>query len=387
MNFRNFAKTALLVFVSLAASFLVAEAGLRIGGVSFPVFHGFEHGRGRVLVPGAEGWFRGEGSGYVVINSAGFRDVEHTLEKPPGTYRILLLGDSFTEARQVVFEDTFGRRLESKLDTCARLQSQDIEVINFGVPGYGNAEELMALRARGWDYSPDLVVLMFYSGNDVIDNYPEAVGGEASFIPRPHFRLEDGVLTPGNNYDENAGKLIKYRLSLWAVRNFRTLQLANQAVRAYRSRGRGEDEHAGSSELPDFVYAPPMNDTQRDAWALTDAIVGQIADEVTENDANFMLVTVTSPNQLGAEQRDALMGRLQTTRLDYPEKRMLKLGEAHGFPVLNLLYDFKRYGDEHDVFLHGFPNTSPGVGHWNENGHALASTLMAEQICQDPSVL
>ncbi|MDX1389950.1 MAG: hypothetical protein R3344_12215, partial [Acidobacteriota bacterium] len=51
----------------------------------------------------------------VTINSAWMRDVEHPLRKPAGTFRILLLGDSFMEAKQVAHEASTPRLLEEAL--------------------------------------------------------------------------------------------------------------------------------------------------------------------------------------------------------------------------------------------------------------------------------
>ena len=48
-------------------------------------------------------------------HSLGYRDVEHTREKPPGVFRIAVLGDSMTEARQVSIADTFCKQLEKRL--------------------------------------------------------------------------------------------------------------------------------------------------------------------------------------------------------------------------------------------------------------------------------
>ncbi|HBP88431.1 MAG TPA: SGNH/GDSL hydrolase family protein [Nitrospirales bacterium] len=383
------AKLALLVLMGVFGSFLISEAGLRLMNISYPVFHGFDPVRGRVLEPGMEGWFRYEGNAYVKINSAGFRDVEHSLQKPKGTYRILLLGDSYTEARQVSLENTFGRKVEEQLQSCERLLPHKVEVINFGVPGYGNAEELITLRSRGWSYDPDLVLTMFFSGNDLIDNFPRAELREHEYIPRPYFHLDQGELKLVYNFQEWSPPLLKYRLLLWGVHNFRTLELINQANRVYAARQMGSDQGNASNQagLADFVYAPPQTPIHHEAWDITEGILKLMHKEVLEHGAKFFLVTTTSPDQLDQEQKVILRQRLNAKKLDYPEQRLRALGETEGFPVLNLLYDFQQYAEQHHAYLHGFPNTKLGAGHWNEQGHELAAQLIAKRICQDPSIL
>src|SRR5215831_19042426 len=55
----------------------------------------------------------------VQFSSAGLRDREFALAKPPGTYRIALLGDSFVEALQVPLDSCAAKRLESALNASA----------------------------------------------------------------------------------------------------------------------------------------------------------------------------------------------------------------------------------------------------------------------------
>ncbi len=378
-------RVGLLVCISFFVSFLVCEATLRLMDVSYPVFHGFDPVRGRVLEPGKEGWFRGEGEAYVKINSAGFRDVEHMIQKPENTYRILVLGDSYTEARQVALEDTFGRKVEQQLQSCERFFPKRVEVINFGVPGYGNAEELLTLRALGWDYAPDLVLTMFFSGNDLLDNFPQAKPNDDEYIPRPYFHYDQGRLKLTYNFDEFSPLLLKYRLLLWGVHSFRTLELVNRANRVLSARRIGQNRENAFREtgLSEFVYAPPQVPIYEEAWMITEEILKLMHKEVDEHGADFLLVTATSPNQIDTEQQVLVKSRLGVRRLDYPERRLQRLGETAGFPVLNLLYEFQQYAEKHGVYLHGFPNTKLGVGHWNEKGHDLAATLITKKICHD----
>lgn len=100
----------------------------------------------------------------IEINSQGLHDSEHTYDKPAGVYRILILGDSFTEAVQVPIADNFSRRLGDCLN---QQNQQPVEVINSGVSYYSSAEELFFLQHEGWRYQPDLVLVAFYVGNDI----------------------------------------------------------------------------------------------------------------------------------------------------------------------------------------------------------------------------
>lgn len=97
-------------------------------------------------------------------NSHGLNDFEHAYEKSPGTFRILLLGDSFAESINVPITEGFPYLLE----TCLNKHYQHpVEVINSGTSYYSSAEELFYLQQEGWRYNPDLVLVAFYIGNDI----------------------------------------------------------------------------------------------------------------------------------------------------------------------------------------------------------------------------
>ena len=91
------------------------------------------------------------------------RDRERS--QTPNGARVALIGDSFTEGLHVADEDTVSRRLEALL-------GGEAEVLNFGVSSTGTAVQLMNYRARVRAFRSDVVLLMFYVGNDIADNLP-----------------------------------------------------------------------------------------------------------------------------------------------------------------------------------------------------------------------
>ncbi|MBL4625760.1 MAG: SGNH/GDSL hydrolase family protein [Flavobacteriales bacterium] len=103
-----------------------------------------------------------------ITNSKGFRNsLEFEYKKPPNTYRILSIGDSFTAGYRVGQTQTFSYLLEQKLN-----ESQDsthYEVIIACIEDPING--LKFLHEYGLKYEPDLVLLGITIGNDLTQTF------------------------------------------------------------------------------------------------------------------------------------------------------------------------------------------------------------------------
>ncbi|MBK9385185.1 MAG: hypothetical protein IPN34_10265 [Planctomycetes bacterium] len=88
-------------------------------------------------------------------NAHGMRMREIERKKPTARQRIAVLGDSVSFGWRVVESACWPRVLERRL----RAAGQELEVLNFAVPGYTTAQAAAQLRARVLDFEPDLVVL------------------------------------------------------------------------------------------------------------------------------------------------------------------------------------------------------------------------------------
>ena len=111
--------------------------------------------RGQRLAANYAGWFAGVPAR---TNSLGFRDPrDYSLAKAPGTFRILVLGDSVTFGHGALFETSYPYLLEQRLREWR--PGVKWEVWNLGVPGYNTAQELAYLYEVGGRYAPDLVIV------------------------------------------------------------------------------------------------------------------------------------------------------------------------------------------------------------------------------------
>lgn len=108
----------------------------------------------------------------VKTNSHGLREVELQLEREPGMFRILCLGDSLTFGNGVPVQETYPKQLEHILHS--QMPGQRFQVINAGVPGYDTWQEAAYLKEFGWKLKPDVVIIGFYA-NDIVPK-PEMVG-------------------------------------------------------------------------------------------------------------------------------------------------------------------------------------------------------------------
>jgi lysophospholipase L1-like esterase len=100
----------------------------------------------------------------VEINSLGLRGPEIARTPPPGTTRVLAVGDSQTFGFYLENDQTWPARLEARL----RADGSEVEVVNAGVGGWSIDSETLFLIERGLALQPQ-VVLLGYCGNDIAD--------------------------------------------------------------------------------------------------------------------------------------------------------------------------------------------------------------------------
>ncbi len=112
------------------------------------------------MVPGT----RTEMGATVSINSLGFRGPELTVPKPPGTRRVVVLGDSTVYGHGVEDAETFTSQLDADLGS-------SVQVINLGTPGYSTAQSINLMTMRGWALEPDLVVIASLWSDNNFDSF------------------------------------------------------------------------------------------------------------------------------------------------------------------------------------------------------------------------
>ena len=155
--------------------FLVLEAGVRVAGLAPPLggaAHAYVADPHLPYKPAPGSRLTGrsptdEFDFDYAHNSRGFRDTEHALAKPPGSFRIVAVGDSFTYGDGVTFAQTYVAQLETMLNGRGA-SHPPVEIVKLGIPRYFPESERLLLEHYGLQFSPDLVLVGFVP-NDVMD--------------------------------------------------------------------------------------------------------------------------------------------------------------------------------------------------------------------------
>jgi lysophospholipase L1-like esterase len=108
------------------------------------------------------------------INELGYRGTAYAKEKPQGTFRIVILGDSTGFGWGVSELDTFSAIIDRELPST--------EVINLSLSGYGTDQSFLKFVDIGIGFKPDLVILQI-SHND----FEEIMHPFFNQKPKPHF--------------------------------------------------------------------------------------------------------------------------------------------------------------------------------------------------------
>jgi lysophospholipase L1-like esterase len=383
----------LIVLLSLLLPLIFLEAVLRLFGPILPgnydtgAYLVRDEALGHFHVPGFDGWIKApEFTTRVTINPQGLRDLRQSFEKPDGTFRVLLLGDSFVEAVQVQQAQGVAEQLERALNQGA---SRPVEVINGGVAAYGTGQEMLLLDQVGAKYQPDLIVLLFFVGNDVTNNnYRLELWGDKdseklALALKPYWDLnKDGTLRmiPGPPPAPRTGlsNTMRRCCMLYNVIETGVFNKLNQNY------PREQLEAVGGLRTP----LTGLYDTQPDgdweqAWKISEALLVQIRDRAKamgaplvvaggpewralEPDAWYEEISRGNPNSNRLKS-----GRLQITA---PTDQLGGILNRIGVPYINLLPPLETAFKQNPRLYYDFDK------HWTAAGHAVAAQAISQAL-------
>ena len=370
----------------------IAEVALRLTHFPFePQLYQLSRDRGWTLRPRAEGVVALEASQRIRINEMGFRDKKRKYDKPGDVVRIAVLGNSWTEALQVPFENTYVAVMERLLNDHICFAGRRVEVLNFGVAGYSTAQELLLLHQEVWKYDPDIVLLAFYSARDVSNNVRK-LNNTANPAQSPYFVFDAEKLVLDESFrslpalkegqirleawNERIAEHVRVLQAIKAMQRFIKVQVALAAVRE-------RAEQAGIGNLEYSIYAVPAEPEMEEAWRVTEGVLQLMRDEVRAHGAQFRIVTLANRPQVLPDmaKREELERKLGVNDLDYADRRIREFGAREGVAITSLAPSLSAYALEHHAYLNGFTAKNLGMGHWNETGHRLAGEIIVKDLC------
>jgi lysophospholipase L1-like esterase len=374
---------------SVVITMLLLEAGLVVARINTKNNLQYIPHKGTTYIPHAYYRHTKEGFSEGYINSHGFRDYERTYQKPMNTFRILVLGDSYTEALQVRLQNAFPALLEEKLNENSF--SIRFEVLNLGQGGFGTADEYMRYLNFGVNYNPDLVLLAFLTGNDTRNNSKILNREEITFYFT--FDKDGNLILDRSLFDEYERMLTFQRRAFQVVKQHSYLaNLISERVYLLRYQWRerylqsllsGNQENGSQpriDELSDLnVYLPDMSDRWKEAFAITKALLRKFRDTVEANGSRFLLVTLSNAEQVHPELQQKLKEKYNVPfDFEQPDRIIGELAKREQMNHLELMPAFREHHLRTGVYLHGF---GPSIGgHWNEDGHRLAAEKIFDYL-------
>jgi len=264
------------------------------------------------------------------------------MERGPVRFRALAIGDSQTYGAGVTYDETFAALLESRL----RGTEPTAEVLNLGVPGWEPPEELHLFNVYGMQFRPDVVLMNFYIGNDIIRRrgayweQPIIVAGQSYYVHATGTRIHD-LISPG-------------RWVLYHHVNF-MIRIGILSFNRWRQALRPESDHGITlrtrqgyfQELDERtdIYLVDEPDEIRLQWEKTRQTLAGFKRTAEAGGGNLILVLVPDHVQVDRQLREEFTAaRAEApSRFDFelPQRRLKQWGRANGVTTVDLLPAFR----------------------------------------------
>ncbi|MFQ3246544.1 MAG: lysophospholipase L1-like esterase [Arenicella sp.] len=341
--------------VSSIASILLIELSLV---VFYPVpasiesnmyFIADEH-TGYRLKPNSKGYYQNQIPANA--NGHGHRDDSVSMKKPKGTYRILVLGDSFTVGANVMQEKVYPQVLENLF---RKNNIPSVEVINAGVGGWDPFQYAQYYQYYGHKFSPDLILIGFFVGNDTYAGANNANQTSTAVLGRRVSReARQSNLIKLKVFSYNHSNLARLLLNKGPRKRNFTRRNCNDFSKQYLA--------IQKQRLQNHLK---KSDSTKRHLKNTLSQIARIKKLANQNSTPLKIILIPDENQVNANLQTKLINSQELDSYDFsmPQAVLLENFKNADIPAIDLLPVFKN--QKRCLYMNDT--------HWAAEGHELAA--------------
>lgn len=259
--------------------------------------------------------------------------------------KILIVGDSFTQAELVSDKESYYEKLGGLVD---------YEIFAFGCVGYGTLQEYLVLRKFVDMIRPDLIIIQF-CGNDFVNNSYHF----SNIVPHYHhgtlsmpFMLENGEIRMSSIEPDPYGlPLARY----WSKFRLRSLFWIDKKLKLAFKPFEHSQEFLVEYGMAAYIKKNPYKAALKESIVLTEQIFRRIRNEFGKT-APILVFSVNSPEYIAE-----ICKRVDISYSDrvYQSVRSIEYASGHHVPLCRVDRPWE---------------------HYNNLGHTVVASALAEEI-------
>jgi hypothetical protein len=325
-----------------------------------------------------KGNYRYEGGGFIIeTNEHGMHWHAAAKTKAEGIRRIAFVGDSSTFGLSAThYSKGFVGVIESLLD------DDKIELLNFGVSGYGFDDIFLLVNEVVLSFDIDALVLVPSNGNDYRDSYfglnkYNIIDGRAYFKNSPAYTKLCGK----DRSDDDPALTRLARSSLGLVQNSALIQ----GLKRHSERGYGT-----ASELDVFTVSENFcaytywarelsNKDQRKAVTTAIGLSAKIFDLAESRKILPIVIHMPFYEQIYAPHDQGVDGSGNGYNVSYPQKFLTDYAVSRNISVIDVLPELRHQVRQENVRMF---NLDLDRAHFDDTGHAIFGAVVAPRLLE-----
>jgi len=300
----------------------------------------------------------------ISINKQGFRDTDFDLSA--ASRKIMVLGDSFVSNIAVADDAVFTEVMETQLDNTS--------VLNFGVNGYGQVQELLLLEKWAPQIQPDLIIQMVYLRNDFKDNvkvdnwlYPKPTAQINAYNEIAIVAAPEGAIAKASKKQQHKGPRERSHLYHFVRRRL-------ENIRAMKD---GKNSKFKPPEV-DLCAIQPTEDVRRQYQVLQEMLL-KTREKAQAMGTPIVFILAPSIGQVQDASWETITAYDTEITLErsLPNTRLMQFAKQNDLQMLDLLPMLLEAANEESLLYNQFEQ------HWTARGNDLVAQAILEFISKD----